>query len=159
LQLGNSDTGGEFVQKIEAYKLDSLRGILNRLTTTEKSQQFVLSHFKQKIVDSSQISNDLLRFTLFKIVEGILEDSQDDYFDVTDEGHPTKLARLTCLLCVEMKELSTLLKAEFFRICPLTIPKKAEEGLVGDDFFIDMAFTQISTATKNVFKFLFIFLF
>jgi hypothetical protein len=151
LQLGNSNAGGDFVQKIEAYKLDSLRGILNRLTTTEKSQQFVLSNFKEKILQSSQVSNDLLRFTLFKIVEGVLEDSQDDYFDVTDEGHPTKLARLTCLLCIEMKELTALLKAEFCRICPLTIPKKAEEGLVGDSFFLDMAFVEIPNTTKNVY--------
>ena len=37
-------------------------------------------------------------------------------------------------------ELADVIKAEYYRICPLTVPRQAEGGLSGDDVFENMGF-------------------
>jgi hypothetical protein len=59
-----------------------------------------------------------------------------------DEGHPLKLARVACGLSTTLPELGELIKAQFYKLCPLTVPKAAELGLSGEEFLADMGFKQ-----------------
>jgi GLE1-like protein len=46
-------------------------------------------------------------------------------------------------LCQIKPELADVIKAEYYRICPLTVPRQAEGGLVGDDMFDNMGFLKL----------------
>jgi hypothetical protein len=65
-----------------------------------------------------------------------------EFFNEMDEGHPLKLARVACGLSTTLPELGELIKAQFYKLCPLTVPKAAELGLSGEEFLADMGFKQ-----------------
>jgi GLE1-like protein len=51
-----------------------------------------------------------------------------------------QIARVAVGLCQIKPEIADIIKAEYFRICPLTVPRQAEGGLAGDDLFENMGF-------------------
>ena len=54
-----------------------------------------------------------------------------------------QIARVAVGLCQIKPELADVIKAEYYRICPLTVPRQAEGGLVGDDMFDNMGFLKL----------------
>ena len=54
-----------------------------------------------------------------------------------------KIARVAVGLCQNKSEIAEIIKTEFFRICPLTVPRQAEGGLTGNDMFENMGFLKI----------------
>ena len=46
-------------------------------------------------------------------------------------------------LCQSKPELADVITAEYFRICPLTVPRQAEYGLSGDDLYENMGFLRV----------------
>jgi len=134
------DKKGAFMTRVKAMQIDRLRNIFNKLSVTVESQELALRNLLEKIVTANAESPDFLKYVLFKICSNILTDCQEEFFMEMDEGHPLKLARVACGLCVQIKELPALLKAQFYKLCPLSVPKVAEVGLAGDAFLRDMGF-------------------
>lgn len=131
-----------FMQQVKALQIDRLRVIFNKLSVTPESQAVAVKSLLEKIVIANKESPDLLKYTLFKIVLNLSADCQEEFFNEMDEGHPLKLARVVCGLSGSIKELGSLFKAQFYKACPLCVPKAAEVGLTGDDFLADMGFKQ-----------------
>lgn len=123
LALVEKDKKGFFMQNIKKHGIDRMRAIFNRLSTTVESQTTAVSQLLEKIVIASQESSEVLRFTLLKASQFIVTDCEGDFFNEMDEGHPTKLARVACSICTQIPQLGKLLKNQFNRVCPLTIPR------------------------------------
>jgi len=134
------DKKGPFMLRVKELQIDRLRVIFNKLSVTPESQATAVSSLLEKIIISNKESPDFLKYTLFKIATNIASDCQEEFFNEMDEGHPLKLARVSVGLCGSIKELADLIKAQFYKQCPLCIPKTAEVGLAGEDFLRDMGF-------------------
>lgn len=140
MALAEQDKKSVFMTRIKELQIDRMRAIFNRLGVTSDSQATAVKSLLEKIIISNNESSDFLKYTLFKIASNIASDCQEDHFNEMDEGHPLKLARVVCGLCSSITELGDLIKAQFYLLCPMTIPKAAEVGLSGEDFLRDMGF-------------------
>lgn len=138
--LIDQDKSSQIFDTIRQHQIDRLRVIFNKLSATVESQSVAVASLLEKLLVASKVSPELLRYTLFKISNNIISDSQEEVFNETDEGHPTKLARVSCGLCREIQDLSSVIQAQFYDQCPLTIPRSAKEGLEGEDFLLDLRF-------------------
>lgn len=109
-----------FVSQIAANNNTSQRGadasgilnntmLLNQLQPTDQEKQF------------------LLRYLLMKIVINIFKDCQEEFFNEMDESQVMRLARITCLLCQEIKEFIPIFHDYFYMLCPLLMPKILHE--------------------------------
>lgn len=138
----DADRTGPVMQTIKDLGINRIGAIFNRLSVTKESQDACLASLLEKIVQASSAQNSsvILEYTLFKVSARLLAECQQDSFIPTVEGHPGKLARLASSICVKLQGIDSLIKAQFFNQCPLCLPKHAETGLAGDDFFRDMAF-------------------
>ncbi len=59
---------------------------------------------------------------------------------MTDESNPLSIARVAVGLCQIKPEIAEILRAEFYRTCPLSVPRQPEPGLGGDAFRENMGF-------------------
>ena len=134
------DKKSPFMQRVKQLQINRLRAIFNRLSVTPESQHSAVNSLLDKIIAANSESPQLLKYTLFKIANNIITDCQEEFFNEMDEGHPLKLARVSCALCEQMPDLADLIKAQFYKHCPLTVPKGAEAGLTGEEFLEDMGF-------------------
>lgn len=131
-----------FMQQVKSLQLDRLRVIFNKLSVTVESQTLATKSLLEKILVAHSEGPEFLRYTLYKVAFNLSVDCQEEFFSEMDEGHPLKLARVACALTSSIPELGALIKAQFYKLCPLCIPKAAEVGLSGEAFLVDMGFRQ-----------------
>jgi GLE1-like protein len=60
------------------------------------------------------------------------------YMCVTEQ-----IARVAVGLCQSKPDLADIIKAEFYRLCPLTVPRQPEAGLSRDDLLENMGFKRL----------------
>lgn len=125
---------------IKELGLNKLPSIFNKISITIESQQLAVNNLIEKIIISKQYSINILQYILYKISLYIILDCQTDHYNEMDEGHSLKLARVINELCDKIKDLSRLVKGQFYKFCPLCIPKIPESGLHGTEFLLDMGF-------------------
>ena len=136
----DQDKSGSLLAAVREMQIDRLRNVFNKLSSTKESQQTAVCSLLNRLVMASKHSPVLLRYTCFKISSNLVADCQEDHFTETDESHPTKLARVACGLCSHVQDFSAVLRAQLNHHCPLTVPRRAEEGMQGEAFLENMRF-------------------
>ena len=66
--------------------------------------------------------------------------AETENFQIKVESDPLKIARVMVGLCQIKPEIAEILRAEFYRTCPLTVPRQPEPGLTGIAFRENMGF-------------------
>lgn len=129
------------MQRIRHLQIDRLRAVFNKLSATAESQAVAVKSLLEKLLQASRDSPQVLQYTLVKVAASVVADCQEEFFNETDEGHPTKLARVACALCAQVFDLSAMVRAQFYLACPLVVPRgSSEPGLAGEAFLEDMRF-------------------
>lgn len=123
------DRTGPFMKRVKALEIDRLRAVFNRMGATEESRTASIKQLLEKIVLASKDSPEMLRYTLFKVVQHVSTDCQDDNFNEMEESHPLKLARVVCSIGRDIPQLTDIFRANFTRQCPLLIPRLLAEGI------------------------------
>ncbi len=132
----SKDRTGPFMMTVKQYGIDKMRGTFNKLSATVESHHNAVKSLKEYILLANQSSFEMLRYTLFKIVENILKDCQEEFFTELAESQPTRLARVCCMLCIEIDELKRLIRSMFVKLCPPLMPKLFPEGLQSTEEFL-----------------------
>lgn len=87
---------GPLWEQIQSHQLGEfkLRAIFNKVSATEQSQQIAINKLMEKVVVASACGEAILKYALFAVVQNLLADCQNEYFNEKDETHPFKTARL-----------------------------------------------------------------
>lgn len=126
MELLESDKKGAFMLKAKQLGVDRLRVIFNRLSSTKDSQKVAVKSLLDQIYSASRDSSEMLKYVLYKIVNHVLKDCQEEFFCEMDEGHPLKLARVVCGLCRTIDDLKDFVRRQFYVVCPILIPEIRE---------------------------------
>jgi hypothetical protein len=95
-----------------------------------------------QVVQAAEVSAapQVLRFALCTVASELLAVAESENFIMTDHANPLQLARVAVGLCRAKPELAEILRAEFYRTCPLTVPRQPEPGLAGPAVLENMGF-------------------
>jgi hypothetical protein len=134
------DRTGPFMQRVKALQIDRMRAVFNRMGATEQSRDASIKQLMEKIVLASKDSPEMLRYTLFKVVQNVINDCQDTNFNEMEESHPLKLARVVSSVGKDISQLADIFKTDFMRACPLLIPRLISEGINENENLISLGF-------------------
>lgn len=147
----DQDKGGLAMQRVRHIGIHRMRVVFNKLSATAESQAAAAASLLEMLLCASRDSPALLRYTLVKVSASVVADCQEEFFSETDEGHPTKLARVSCALCAEISDLAVMISAQFSLACPLVVPRGASDPkLQGEDFLEDMCFRRKKTSVSHI---------
>jgi hypothetical protein len=125
----------------------SISGVYNRLGKTAESQQLVVSMLLEKVVLAADASAQtgmpqILKYSLCKIASELIGVAESENFIMNDISNPLPLARVAAGLCQAKPDMGEILKAELYRVCPLTVPRQPEPGLQGAAVLENMGFKE-----------------
>lgn len=123
----------------------SISGVYNRLGKTAESQQLVVNMLLEKVVTAAEAAAQcqmpqILKYSLCKIASELIAVAESENFIMNDISNPLPLARVAAGLCLAKPDIAEILKAELYRVCPLTVPRQPEPGLSGPAVLENMGF-------------------